>query len=43
MKAAANTLPTSSQWFFHLRQMMSRAWEAHVRNCELIAEAHRRM
>lgn len=43
MKAATATTPASNQWFAQLRQALSKAWDLHVRNCELIAEAHRRM
>jgi hypothetical protein len=42
MKAATTSLPTSNQWFLRLRQVMAKAWELHVRNCDLIAEAQRR-
>lgn len=43
MKAATASTPVVIQWFAQLRSGLARAWEIHVRTCELIAEAHRRM
>jgi hypothetical protein len=43
MKAATASTPVLSQWFAQVRSNLARAWELHVRTCELIAEAHRRM
>ncbi|WP_279607573.1 hypothetical protein [Burkholderia gladioli] len=43
MKAATASTPALVQWFTQLRSGLARAWEIHIRTCELIAEAHRRM
>ncbi|MEK6346867.1 hypothetical protein AB4851_03920 [Burkholderia sp. 22PA0099] len=43
MKAATASTPVLAQWFAQVRSNLARAWELHVRTCELIAEAHRRM
>lgn len=33
---------TSAQWFARMREAMSKAWRSHVRQCELVADMHRR-